>query len=325
MPQISVILPVYNIKEAYLTKAVNSVLAQSFEDFELLIVDDGSNRETAAVCDALAATDKRVTVFHNFNQGPGKSRNFGLSKAQGEFVIFMDHDDWVEKDWLKKLYESIVRNQADAAFCYADEYVEEEGAFHELAAPHFGFEAVDLDDAFRDKMASVFFAPWAKLVRMEVIKKHNLAFAEDGNHFDDVLFHIFLNEYACRFAFVDEILYHHRLFANSITGSSNQNTDMYFDVFKTIESAAAKCKADGISVKRIIDRNMNFFCSANDIIKSRKEFIKRMRFYIKKFGLKDVLRKQRNRKIRHWLFTADKKKGILRICGIYLINRQKKR
>lgn len=247
-----------------------------------------------------------------------------MSKAQGVFAIFMDHDDWVEKDWLKKLYESIVRNDADAAFCYADEYVEEEGAFHELAAPHFGTEAIDLDDAFRDKMANVFFAPWAKLVKMEIIKRHNLAFAEDGNRFDDVLFHIFLNEYAARFSFVDEVLYHHRLFANSITGSSSQNTDMYFDVFKTIESAAAKCAADGISVKRIIDRNMNFFCSANDIIKSRKEFIGKMRFYIKKFGLKDVLRKQRNRKIRHWLFTADKKNGVLRVLGIYLMNGRKK-
>ncbi len=245
MPLITVILPVYNIKGEYLTKAVGSVLAQSFDDFELLIVDDGSRRETAAVCD-------------------------------------------------------------------------------ELAAPHFGTEAIDLDDAFRDKMANVFFAPWAKLVKMEIIKRHNLAFAEDGNRFDDVLFHIFLNEYAARFSFVDEVLYHHRLFANSITGSSSQNTDMYFDVFKTIESAAAKCAADGISVKRIIDRNMNFFCSANDIIKSRKEFIGKMRSYIKKFGLKDVLRKQRNRKIRHWLFTADKKNGVLRVLGIYLMNGRKK-
>lgn len=324
MSLISVILPVYNIKSEYLTKAVKSVLAQSFKDFELLIVDDGSDPETAAVCDELAAEDKRITVFHNVNQGPGKSRNFGLSKAQGEFVIFMDHDDWVEKDWLEKLYESIARYDADAAFCYADEYIEEEGVFRRLPSPHFGVEAIEVDDAFRDKMANVFFAPWAKLVKMEIIKKHNLAFAEDGNRFDDVLFHIFLNEYAARFSFVDEVLYHHRLFANSITGSSNRNTDMYFDVFKTIESAAAKCAADGISVKRILDRNMNFFCSANDIIKSRKEFIKQMRFYIKKFGLKDVLRKQRNRKIRHWLFSFDKKNGVLRILGIYLMNRQKR-
>lgn len=324
MSLISVILPVYNIKDEYLTKAVRSVLAQSFEDFELLIVDDGSRRETAAVCDELAAEDKRIMVFHNVNQGPGKSRNFGLSKAQGKFVIFMDHDDWVEKDWLKKLYESIVRNDADAAFCDADEYVEEEGVFHKLPAPCFEAEAVTLDDAFRDRMASVFFAPWAKLVKMEVVEKHKLAFAEDGNRFDDVLFHIFLNEYAKRFSFVNEVLYHHRLFANSITGSSNLNTDMYFDVFKTIESAAEKCAADGISVKRIIDRNMNFFCSAIDIIKSRKEFVKQMRFYIKKFGLKDVLRKQRNRKIRHWLFTADKKNGVLRVLGIYLMNGRKK-
>lgn len=141
---------------------------------------------------------------------------------------------------------------------------------------------------------------------MEIIKRHNLAFAEDGNRFDDVLFHIFLNEYAARFSFVDEVLYHHRLFANSITGSSSQNTDMYFDVFKTIESAAAKCAADGISVKRIIDRNMNFSAVRMTLSNRARNLSGRCGLTLKIRSERRVAQAKES-KIRHWLFTADKK------------------
>lgn len=324
MSEVSVILPVYNIKRDYLVKAVKSILAQSFTDFELLIIDDGSKKDTADVCDELAAEDPRIKVFHNKNQGPGKSRNFGLSQAQGNFIIFADHDDWVEAEWLKKLYSSITENNADAAFCYADEYFEDDNVFKPIPYPHFDAEVILMDEMYRAKLANAFFPPWAKMVRADFIRRYDLKFAEDDNRFDDVLFHVFLNEYAQKVSFVDEILYHHRMFANSITVTSFTNTDMYFDVFKTIESVIAKCAVDGSNPRTILNRNINFFCSANDIIKSRKEFIKRMSGYIKQLGLEDIIRKQRRKKIKQWFFTINRKKGILRILGITLMNRQKK-
>ena len=322
MVQISVILPVYNIKKDYLVKAVRSVLAQDFKDFELLIIDDGSNQDTAKNCDALAAEDKRIVLFHNKNQGPGKSRNFGLRQSKGKYVIFMDHDDWVEPQWLSLLYGSIFSHESDVAFCYADEYSEECDSFYDISYPHFVGEKFIVDDVLRQKMANVFLPPWAKLVKADFIKKYDLQFAEDGNRFDDVLFHIFLNERARTVSFVDKTLYHHRVFSNSITATSWTNTDMYFDVFKTIESTIKKCEAEGLSVKRILDRSIDFFCSVTDVVQSRKEFVSKMTFYIKKYGLKNVLRQKRYKKIKNWFFYINCKKGILTVLGISIINKR---
>lgn len=323
MPEVSVILPVYNIKCEYLTKAVESVLAQSFRDFELLIIDDGSKTETAALCDELASKDNRIIVFHNPNQGPGKSRNFGLEKAQGKFLIFMDHDDWVEPTWLEKLYNSITKNNTDAAFCYASEYFENEDRYEAIGYPHFAEEVIVPDDKVRNRLGNAFFPPWAKMVRTDFVKKHNLRFAEDDNKFDDVLFHVFLNEYAEKISFVDEVLYYHRMFDNSITCTSFENTDMYFDVFKTMDDVIKKCKIDGSDPKRILDRNIAFFCTGVDLVKSKKEYARRIKKYIYDLKLNNVLRKMKIKKIKKWIFTCNVKKKVLRIFGIYLLNKDK--
>lgn len=322
MPKVSVILPVYNIKREYLVKAVESVLNQTFTDFELLIIDDGSKADTAALCDELASRDRRIMVFHNKNQGPGKSRNFGLDQAKGEFLIFMDHDDWVETVWLEKLYNSITKNNTDAAFCYANEYFENEDRYELIGYPHFDKEVIVPDDQIRHKLGNSFFPPWAKMVRADFVKKHGLRFAEDDNKFDDVLFHVFLNEYAQKISFVNDVLYYHRMFDNSITCTSFENTDMYFDVFKTMDDVVKKCKADGSCPKRILDRNIAFFCTGVDLVKSKKEYEKRIKKYIKELKLNNVLRKMKIKKIKNWIFTCNKKKKILRIFGICLINKQ---
>lgn len=99
----SIIMPVYNV-EKYLTQAVNSVLAQSFDDFELILIEDASPDNCAEICDSIAAGDNRVKVIHNtINSGLGGARNTGLLKAQGELIMFMDSDDTISPDTLKIL------------------------------------------------------------------------------------------------------------------------------------------------------------------------------------------------------------------------------
>ena len=93
-PKISVIIPVYNA-EVYLHRCVDSVLSQSFKDFELLLVDDGSVDSSADICDEYANGDERVRVFHKKNGGVSSARNLGLDNARGEWVVFVDADDWI--------------------------------------------------------------------------------------------------------------------------------------------------------------------------------------------------------------------------------------
>ena len=99
MPQISVIVPVYNV-EPYLRQCVDSILNQTFTDFELLLVDDGSTDRSGAICDEYASLDARVKVFHTTNRGVSAARNLGIDKASAEWITFVDSDDWVEKSYL---------------------------------------------------------------------------------------------------------------------------------------------------------------------------------------------------------------------------------
>lgn len=105
-PLISVIVPVYNIIP-YLPRCVESLRTQTYENLEILLIDDGSTDETPALCDRLATEDERIRVFHKKNGGPSSARNFGLQQAGGEYVGFVDSDDYVDADMYERLYGAI--------------------------------------------------------------------------------------------------------------------------------------------------------------------------------------------------------------------------
>ena len=109
---LSVVIPVYNIRD-YVERCVRSVLAQPDVPLEVLIVDDGSTDDSGAVCDALAAEDSRVTVFHKPNGGLSDARNYGLCHAQGEYILFMDGDDWLAENVCPGLLQMALQDRAD--------------------------------------------------------------------------------------------------------------------------------------------------------------------------------------------------------------------
>lgn len=113
---ISIIIPVYNA-EKYLDQCFRSVLAQNYSNIEIIVVDDGSCDMSGAICDAYAAADPRVKVFHKENGGVSSARNYGLDKAEGEWIGWVDADDYISKDMYKELYEAIVTSNADIAYC----------------------------------------------------------------------------------------------------------------------------------------------------------------------------------------------------------------
>ncbi|GMO37902.1 MAG: hypothetical protein Ta2B_17610 [Termitinemataceae bacterium] len=116
MPVISVIIPVYNV-EHYLRRCLDSVLAQTFTDFECILIDDGSPDKSPAICDEYAKKDSRFVVIHQANAGVSAARNAGLDIAQGEWITFVDSDDWIEPDMLRVLYQNAVKHQSDVSVC----------------------------------------------------------------------------------------------------------------------------------------------------------------------------------------------------------------
>jgi glycosyltransferase involved in cell wall biosynthesis len=120
-PKISIIVPVYKV-EPYIHKCVDSILAQTFSDFELILVDDGSPDNCGSICDAYAEKDKRVKVIHKNNEGISTARNAGLDLAKGDYIGFVDSDDWIESDMYELLYNMCISNDCEIASCTSKIY-----------------------------------------------------------------------------------------------------------------------------------------------------------------------------------------------------------
>ena len=116
MSKISIIVPVYNA-EKYLRKCIESILNQTFKDFELILVDDGSTDSSGKICDEYALKDSRIKVIHKENGGLSSARNAGLDVAKGEYIGFVDSDDWIEMDMYGELYRLIKENNTDISVC----------------------------------------------------------------------------------------------------------------------------------------------------------------------------------------------------------------
>lgn len=116
MPKLSIIMTVYNV-EPYLSEGIQSILAQSFQDFELILVDDGSTDQTWAICQSFQRTDLRIRAIHKENGGTASGRNVGIEAAQGQWIGFVDGDDWIESDFYEVLISLAEDFESDIAAC----------------------------------------------------------------------------------------------------------------------------------------------------------------------------------------------------------------
>lgn len=116
MVKVSVIVPIYNVEE-YINKCIKSILNQTFKDFELILIDDGSTDNSGDICDTYKSIDDRVYVIHKENGGLSDARNFGIDYATGKFLYFIDGDDFIQEDTLESMYESIMKTNSDIAIC----------------------------------------------------------------------------------------------------------------------------------------------------------------------------------------------------------------
>lgn len=230
MPAISIIIPVYNA-EKFLRNCIESVIAQTFEDWEMILVNDGSKDSSLAVCQEYAARDKRISVIDKPNGGPSSARNKGLENAQGEYVYFMDADDWIETKFL----EDFVRNAvATKRCCYENEDCDYDiifqGFVRELAdgRKEESF-AMDADTSMMSKeeiicrlyKEHVYGWSWCKLFRREIIEKHHIRFDESLRLWEDELFTSEFLRYAENVRTVNSHLYHYIYYPDSLMQTNN--------------------------------------------------------------------------------------------------------
>lgn len=185
-PTISVIVPVYN-SEKYLHRCIDSILAQTYTDFELLLIDDGSTDSSGAICDEYAQKDKRVRVFHKENGGVSPARNMGLENAIGEWVTFVDSDDYTDSQWLKNYIDLICINQVDLV-CQG--FKTDKPLFKGLKTNSYGINfkgnVVDcIETLFRNNILGFC---WNKLFLNQIIETHNIRYNEKISLREDEIF-----------------------------------------------------------------------------------------------------------------------------------------
>lgn len=140
---ISIIIPIYNV-EMYIKECIDSVLMQTYQNFEILLIDDGSTDSSGKLCDEIALTDFRIKVFHKSNGGSASARNYGMEKAVGEYIIFLDSDDyWIEKNILSLLVEKAKSDNLDVV---RGEYINVDERGNRLYTPNLLAESLNFRD-----------------------------------------------------------------------------------------------------------------------------------------------------------------------------------
>ena len=189
MHMISVISPCYNA-EQYIRRYIESMLSQTFPDWELILIDDGSSDRTGMICDEYAAGDSRIRVTHKENGGVSEARNVGLSQSKGTFVAFFDADDWLEPDMLKRVHDACVRTGCDMAACDVY-YVSQDELGRIVEQPNHKWGALQEDRIVTGKemFYRIFLKSatlWNKLFSAEVVKE--IRFDKDKHYGEDTDF-----------------------------------------------------------------------------------------------------------------------------------------
>ena len=205
-PLISVIVPVYRVEE-YLERCVKSILSQTYKNLEVILVDDGSPDQCPAICDACAEKDARVKVIHQENKGLSGARNAGIDAASGEYLAFVDSDDYVSPHFIEELYQLLQDTGCAIGQCRFS-YVKGDGLVEEGDSAFCIYRGESLMEQLYEpeEKATCFVVAWNKLYRAELFKETGIRYPEGRIHEDEATTYRLFHE-AKKLAFLDRALY----------------------------------------------------------------------------------------------------------------------
>lgn len=223
---ISVIIPVFNV-EKYLKQCVDSVINQSYKELEILLIDDGSTDKSGTICDEYQHKDNRIKVFHKNNEGLGYTRNFGIKHSSGDYVMFLDSDDFISIDFVEKLvndlenvdliksgYIRFDENNRETNTSYKDEKYITKNRIREFNSLILG--------SLPDRSDSLEMGVTASLYRCDIIKNHSVQFPSERELIsEDLIFNMEFLKYAKKIKTVSYNGYHYRYNTNSLTRRYN--------------------------------------------------------------------------------------------------------
>ena len=217
---ISIIMPVYNA-ETFLHRSIKSIINQTYQDWELIIIDDGSTDNSSLICDSYADSDNRIRVIHKKNEGVSVARQLGINEARGKYSIHVDSDDWIEPTMLEYLYNYTIPNNYDIVITDFFQYKNGKEIYCKQIPTSLDSYQV-LQDLFKGKL---FGALWNKLIRTDLYKKYNAKFFKGINYCADLLLLVQLLQHEnITISYYPQAFYHYVSNPNSITRNYTYET-----------------------------------------------------------------------------------------------------
>lgn len=215
MIEVSVIVPVYNT-EQYLSKCIESILGQTFKNFELLLVDDGSTDDSGCICDYYEGIDNRVKTIHKNREGVAKARNDGLNYALGNYIAFCDSDDYFLPNWIETLLDAMKENEADCVSVVLNRNVEK-------TLVEIRHDRDITDYMIRRLLLFGRWEIWNRLYKTEIIKKNNIQFCTNCEDFgEDLSFNLQYCLYCKKIVILSNNGYCHVTRTDSIMGTNDR-------------------------------------------------------------------------------------------------------
>lgn len=232
--KVSVIIPVYNAAN-FIKRCVDSVLSQTLYEIELILIDDGSTDDSGSICDSYVEKDERVIVIHQKNMGVSYARNVGIEKSSGEYIGFVDSDDYVESDMYEKLYKFAIEKEADICCCgfYREE---RENRYIKCADSNLVYTNKEkfLENYFRqDKESGIGSGNWNKIIKKVLIGEDRYASYTNGEDIDFQMRQFMKSRVIC---VLGEPLYHYMCADNLLSATNKDIDESFFGILDVADS-----------------------------------------------------------------------------------------
>ena len=293
MAEISIIVPVYQV-EKYIRQCIDSILAQTFTDFELILVDDGSKDHSGKICDEYAEKDKRIRVIHQKNSGAAVARNSGMDKASGKYFTFIDGDDYIVPTMLECLYKTILEKDADIAACNY-RYIFESDGKKDFATENKA-EVLNANEIFynrkNERNYGFWTVVWNKLYKAEAFKKVRF---RCGKNYEDEFWANDIYRLNIKVATVLDCLYYYR--QHSASTMRMKNIRRSFDLIEAFEeriNVYLKEEKYSDQAYKVLIYSLEHLNESKKLIKNEED---KELFIDKEQKIKNIIKKLKKRKL----------------------------
>jgi glycosyltransferase EpsH len=332
---ISIIIPVYNTEDKYLRKCLNSVVEQSYQDIQVIIVDDGSKNEARKICDEYAQQFPIFKLLHIENQGVSNARNIGIKEASGEYLMFLDADDWLDVNLCSNLVKYLNNNTPDVIVFNYSKVIGDIIIPSPVNLTNYSFKPSEMKELqliilrYSKQYNGInLCTPWCKLYKTEMIKQNEILFMKGLKRAEDMLFNLNVLEYAKDVRFFANAGYFYRI--NELSESQSltpQITEMSYQVRGYLEEFIKVRKKEAVfyealnayCIENIFEQLYMYYSHDKEKLKEFYELLKKEPF---KTAHKNVrITRLRYAKLQLYTLAASLQLRRFFILGIYYKNK----